>query len=74
MGLASLFAVPAPAIRSNRLLRVAQEAARGLSESLDQGLDSVDFGKPRLDILQPRVVRLAGLVSQSQLGVFELSK
>ena len=74
MGLASLFTVPAPAVRIKISSHAALEPARRFAKTLDQGFGTVHFGQAGLDVAQPRQIGLAGLLSQSQLGVLQFPK
>jgi hypothetical protein len=74
MDLASHFAVPDPAFRSIFLSDASLEPARLFPKTLDQGLCAVGFCHPGLDIPQPRQIRLAGIIAQSQLGILQFPK
>src|SRR5580704_4478204 len=60
-------------IRANASKR-ANGAAGGGAEALDQRLRAVEHGLPRLDVLQPRQIRRAALLTQRVLGVLELPR
>lgn len=73
-GLASHFAVPAAAVRMIFVSDALLETPGRLAETLDQGLGAVHFRDPALHVAQPRHIRLAGLLAQSQLGIFQFPK
>ena len=74
MDLASLFAVPAAAVRIIFLSDDPLGPAGRIAESLDQGLGTVDFLQPGLDISQPRQIGLAALVTKGLLGILQFPK
>ena len=62
---------PVPAFRAiGRLERPGRPARMG-AEALDQSLGSIERRKPRLDVAQPGVVRLGGLLAERQLRLFQ---
>ena len=74
MGLASLFATRPPAVRIKFRSDALLEPTGRFPKTLDQGLSAVHFGESRLDVPQPTQIGLAGLVAQSQLGIFQFPK
>ena len=74
MDLASHFVVPANTIRMIFQSNAALEPAGKLTKTLDQGLGAINFGHPRLDVPQPGEIRLAGLIAQGRLRIFQFPK
>ena len=74
MGLASLFAGLASAVRSIFSSDALPEPARKFAKTLDQGLGAVQRLQPGAHVLQPRQIGLAGLLAQSQLGILLFPK
>ncbi len=74
MDLASHFVVPANAIRMIFQSNAALEPAGKLAKALDQGLGTVHFGHPRLDVPQPGEIRLACLIAQGRLRISQFPK
>ena len=74
MGLASLFAVPAAAVRIIFQSDAPLRPSGRIAETLNQGLGPVDFLQPGLDIAQPRQIGLAGLVAERLLGILQFPK
>ena len=75
MGLASLFAALANAVRSIFSSDALPEPARKLAKTLDQGFGAVQRLQPGADVLQPHQIGLAGLLAKaSSASFFSLSK
>ena len=74
MDLASHFVVPANAVRMIFQSNAALEPAGKLAETLNQGLGAVHLSHSRLDIPQPGQIRLACLIAQGSLRIFQFPK
>ena len=74
MGLASLFTVPAAAVRIILRSNAPMEPAGQFAKTLDLGLGTIKGFQPGAHVLQPHHIGLNGLLAQGQFGVLLFPK